>query len=220
MSLAQFILTKATRSATEAEILERRKRDGRTGKPKKAAVKRGRPTRWTIDRDFLLEELAKEFSGADVARRMGVTYDAVKSRAHRIGVKLRNERPGYHHWKPEEFETLKKLYMEGDTSIVIGQKMGLTDTQIRGALNRLKLTGKRKFWTLDMEFTVAKWFNHKDNETLCNALGLRVGALRSRYIKLSRDKRLESLRDSKGHKDLLAEYCHENGIALPVRNKR
>ncbi|QHJ80197.1 MAG: hypothetical protein [Bacteriophage sp.] len=221
MSFAQFILNKATKSAADAEIMARRRADGRKTEPKRTPKKRGRPAfKWSIERDILLEELAKEFSGPEIAEKMGTTPNSIRSRATRIGVSLLHVKSTYHHWSPEDFKRLRELYNQDLTSIAIGKIMGLTDIQIRGALNRLKLTGKRKIWNTDMEFTVAKWFNHFDNDTLCNALGIKESAVKCRYMKLSREKRLFDMRDSCEHEDLVVAYCNRNGLDLPRRAKR
>lgn len=222
MSFAKFILNKMENgTGAEAEVLARRKADGRgKEKPKRAPVKRGRPaTKWNNDRDLLLAELAKEFDSQTVAMKMGVSYQALKTRAFRIGVKLKTSKGStYHLWTTQDFEMVKRLYDQGLTSAQIGQRMNLTEIQVRGAIGRMGIAGRKKKWSQEDEVAVARYYRTKEHDILCAAIKMTPTATKSRYCRLVANRRLAHLRTIEGVRDLVAEYCEKNNVSLPSRN--
>lgn len=219
MSFAQFILKKVDNgSAAEAEVLERRKSEGRAGLPKAAPRKRGPKTKWTPERDERLKNLAKRYTGPEIAEKMGVTYCAIRTRASRIDVNLIGHRGKYHEWTHEEVELVKIMREKGYTSAEIGKVLKVSDIQVRGTIHRMKLPALRKKWSLEMEYAVAVYYKEKDSTILEFVLKTKKSSLHSRYGRLSAMRRLSHLRGLKNVKDLVAEYCEKKGVALPARN--
>lgn len=219
MSFAQFILNKVDNgSAAEAEILARRRSEGRKGLPKAAPKKRGPKTKWTPERDERLKNLARKFTGPEIAEKMGVTYCAIRTRASRIDIKLIGHRGKYHEWTMEEVELVRVMREKGYTSVEIGKVLKVSDIQVRGTIHRLKLPSVRKKWTIEMEYAVAVYYREKDSQLLEFILKMKKSTVHSRYMRLSATRKLGHLRELKTVKDIVAEYCEKKGIALPARN--
>lgn len=219
MSFAQFILKKVDNgSAAETEILKRRKAEGRAGLPKAAPKKRGPKVKWTLERDERLKNLARKFTGPEIAEKMGLTYCSVRTRASRIGIKLIGHRGKYHEWTNEEVELVKIMREKGYTSVEIGKVLKVSDIQVRGTIHRMKLPALRKKWSLEMEYAVAVYYREKDSSILEFVLKAKKSSIHSRYCRLAAMRRLSHLRGLKNVKDLVAEYCERRGIALPARN--
>lgn len=216
MSFAQFILNKAAKSAQDAEVMRRRAAECRTEKPTRTPARRGPRRIWTDEKDELITRLAKDLTTMQIAERTGQSYHSIKGRLHRLRVKSKAEyRPSYRRWTPAMFEQVKIMYRAGKTSIEIAKVMGMNENQVRGTIQRLGITGKRRRWTFAEELAVARWFNHKNNDVLLAALGREESKAQSKYTRLAASGRLKRLREMVDEPCIVFEYCKAHNLPLP-----
>lgn len=101
---------------------------------------------WTDERKETLRRLLQEegLTYKQAARRMRLRFNQVKQAAltHRLG----NHAPRYawREWSRDEYNTLERLLDQGLTYPQIAKSMSLSETQIKGAAQRLGMMSKER----------------------------------------------------------------------------
>lgn len=176
--------------------------------------------RWTVEEEDRLECLAKSLEGPVIAQRMGRSYNSIKTKASKLGIKLiavRGKR--YRIWSTKEIAKVGEMRRSGMTVTQIANTMGMTSNQIRGAIGRAKVGPTERIrWNDDHDMAVAMYLRKGTEELLSAALGRKVSAIRSRAIALSNKRSLVAMRKRHDFFDVVMSYCNANDIALPDRN--
>jgi len=106
-----------------------------------AQSKRGHGRKWTADENALLRELYPESPLPEIAKRLGRTVNAVKNRAHQLGIKRKNWCDRL--WTAEELEMLRELYPTCKNKREVAEKIGRPWGSVRQIASNLGLS-KRK----------------------------------------------------------------------------
>lgn len=91
-------------------------------------------SRWTPEElDIIAQGSATQQPLGEVVRKLGRSVDAVRSKAHLLGLKLR------HMWDPKDTQTLAELRDRGTSFPEIAEILGYTPSTVRKAAKRLGL---------------------------------------------------------------------------------
>jgi len=174
---------------------------------RKAKTKKKAWLVWTKDEVKLLKRLFPDGRAREIAKRTGRSFAAVKQKAHRMGIKTRED----HLWSTKEIRQLKRLY-PSETVQSIADKLGRSYGAITGKAYELGLTQETRVWSKRELNVLKRLYPSKTAQEVADQIGRSVQATRMKIVILGLAKRFryeECHRVVNGTKEKLCAKCRK-----------
>jgi len=174
---------------------------------RKAKAKKKTSIAWSKDEVKLLKRLYPRGKAGEIARRTGRSLAAVKQKAHRMGIKTREDRL----WSAREIRQLKRLYPSENIQR-IADKLGRSYGAITGKAYELGLTQETRVWSKRELNVLKRLYPSKTAQEVADQIGRSVQATRMKIVILGLAKRFryeECHRVVKGTKEKLCSKCRK-----------
>ncbi len=109
---------------------------------RKAKTKKKARLAWSKNEVKLIKRLYPRGKASEIAKRTGRSFAAVKQKAHRMGIKTRED----HLWSAGEIRQLKRLY-PSETAQSIADKLGRSYEAVTVKARKLGICGQSNVWS-------------------------------------------------------------------------